>query len=131
MLATRADLYYTVVLTILPVMSLIILSIGMGLILSAVAVRFRDLVHLYSVFVTVLMYLTPVIYPISSLPGWVQTLVNCNPLTSILTMFRGFMLYGAAPDIFTTCMTIFPSIIILLLGVWIFYKNQDDFILYV
>ena len=87
--------------------------------------------HLYSVFVTVLMYLTPVIYPISSLPGWVQTLVNCNPLTSILTMFRGFMLYGAAPDIFTTCMTIFPSIIILLLGVWIFYKNQDDFILYV
>lgn len=131
MLATRADLYYTVVLTILPVMSLIILSIGMGLILSAVAVRFRDLVHLYSVFVTVLMYLTPVIYPISSLPGWVQTLVNCNPLTSILTMFRGFMLYGAAPNIFTTCMTIFPSIIILLLGVWIFYKNQDDFILYV
>ena len=131
MLATRADLYYTVVLTILPVMSLIILSIGMGLVLSAVAVRFRDLVHLYSVFVTVLMYLTPVIYPISSLPGWVQTLVNCNPLTSILTMFRGFMLYGAAPNIFTTCMTIFPSIIILMLGVWIFYKNQDDFILYV
>ena len=40
MLATRADLYYTVVLTILPVMSFIFLSLGMGLILSAVAVRF-------------------------------------------------------------------------------------------
>lgn len=131
MLVTRADLHYTVVLSIIPVAFLIVLSIGVGLMLSAFAVKFRDVVHLYSVFTTVLLYLTPVIYPIQSLPGWVANIVRINPITSILTMFRGFMLYGSAPDLFTVCMTVFPSIGFLLLGAWFFYKNQDDFILYV
>ena len=99
--------------------------------LSAFAVKFRDVVHLYSVFTTVLLYLTPVIYPLASLPGWVRTVVRINPLTSILTMFRDFMLYGTAPDLFTTCMTILPSIAFLALGIRVFYKNQDDFIMYV
>ena len=91
MLAMRTELYYTVILSLLPVLSLIVLSIGVGLILAALAVKFRDIVHLYSVFITAFMYLTPVIYPISSLPHWVAGIVKANPITSILTMFRGFM----------------------------------------
>lgn len=131
MLVTRATLHYTVILTFIPVVFLIIFSIGVGLMLSAFAVKFRDVVHLYSVFTTVLLYLTPVIYPLASLPGWVRTVVRINPLTSILTMFRDFMLYGTASDLFTTCMTILPSIAFLALGIRVFYKNQDDFIMYV
>ena len=131
MLVTRATLHYTVILTFIPVVFLIIFSIGVGLMLSAFAVKFRDAVHLYSVFTTVLLYLTPVIYPLASLPGWVRTVVRINPLTSILTMFRDFMLYGTAPVLFTTCMTILPSIAFLALGIRVFYKNQDDFIMYV
>ena len=131
MLAMRTELYYTVILSLLPVLSLIVLSIGVGLILAALAVKFRDIVHLYSVFITAFMYLTPVIYPISSLPHWVAGIVKANPITSILTMFRGFMLYGTMPDAFTVCMTVFPSIAFLLLGIRVFYKNQDDFILYI
>ena len=41
---------------------LVAFSMGIGLILSAIAVKFRDIMHLYSVFITALMYLTPVIY---------------------------------------------------------------------
>lgn len=130
-LVTRATLNYTVILSLIPVVFLIVLSVGVGLMLSAFAVKFRDVVHLYSVFTTVLMYLTPVIYPLESLPGWVRTVVRINPITSILTMFRDFMLYGTAPDVFTTCMTVFPSIGFLVLGAFVFYKNQDDFIMYV
>lgn len=131
MFVTRADLHYTVALAIVPILALVMFSVGVGLMLAAFAVKFRDIVHLYSVFTTVLMYLTPVIYPIESLPGWVATLVRINPITSILTMFRGFMLDGAMPDIFTCCMTFIPSILIFLLGAVVFYKKQDDFILYV
>ena len=131
MLVTRATLHYTDILTFIPVVFLIIFSIGVGLMLSAFAVKFRDVVHLYSVFTTVLLYLTPVIYPLASLPGWVRNIVRINPLTSILTMFRNFMLYGTAPDLFTPCMTILPSIAFLALGIRVFYKNQDDFIMYV
>lgn len=131
MIVMRAELNYTVLLAVVPVIFLIILSIGIGLMLAAFAVKFRDILHLYSVFTTVLMYLTPVIYPLSSLPGWVSTVVKINPITSILTMFRNFMLYGTMPDMFTTLMTVLPSLAFFALGAWVFYKNQDDFILYV
>ena len=131
MLVMRTPLYYTMVLSIIPVFFLILLSVGVGLILATMAVKFRDIVHLYTVLTTVLMYLTPVIYPIECLPGWVSTIVKINPITSILTMFRDFMLYGCAPDVFTVCMTVLPSVGFLVLGAYVFYKNQDDFILYV
>ena len=70
MVATRAELHWTVILSLVPLALLMILSLGVGLILAALTVKFRDIMHLYSVFTTVLMYLTPVIYPMSILPEW-------------------------------------------------------------
>lgn len=131
MFVTRAPLHYTVVLAILPILFLVMLSVGIGLILATYAVKFRDIVHLYSVFTTILLYLTPVIYPVASLPGWVRNIVMINPITSILTMFRDFMIYGNMPDVFTICMTVIPSVFFLILGSYAFYKKQDDFILYI
>lgn len=131
MFVMRVELHYTVVLTVFPIVALVALSVGVGLMLASLAVKFRDIVHLYSVFTTVLMYLTPVIYPIESLPGWVANVVKANPITNILTMFRCFMINGTMPDIFTICMTFIPSVLFLALGCWVFYKKQDDFILYI
>lgn len=131
MICTRAELFYTAILSIIPLISLVVLCLGVGLILAAYAVKFRDIVHLYSVFITAFMYLTPVIYPIESLPVWVKRVVMVNPLTSILKMFRCFIMYGAMPDLFTTLMTFVPSIVFLVLGLRVFYKQQDRFILYV
>lgn len=131
MVCMRSELHYTVLLSILPVLALVAFTFGVGMILATIAVKFRDIVHLYSVLTTVIMYLTPVIYPMSSLPGWVRTIVRINPLTSILEMFRGFVIYGTMPDWFTTVMTVVPSIIVVLLGCRVFYKGQDNFILYV
>mgnify|MGYP001068954871 CR=1 FL=1 len=131
MFCTRAQLHYTVLLSVFPVLSLIMFTFGVGMILATIAVKFRDIVHLYSVLTTALMYLTPVIYPLSELPDWVRRVVLINPLTSILEMFRGFVIYGTMPDLLTTLMTVVPSIIVILLGCRVFYKNQDNFILYV
>ena len=131
MLVLRVDFHFTAFLSVIPLLSIVILSIGIGLILATVAVRFRDLVHLYSVFLTALMYLTPIIYPVEFLPNWVSTIVKINPLTSILTMLRCFMLNGTMPDTLTICMTLIPSLVFLLIGGLVFWKNQDDFILYI
>ena len=60
--------------------------------LSAVVVEFRDIMHFYSVFITALMYLTPVIYPMSILPQWMKYVVLANPITNYLIMFRDTML---------------------------------------
>lgn len=129
MIFTRSELYYTVFFSIIPLFLLFVFSLGVGLILAALAVKFRDVVHLYSVFITALMYLTPVIYPMSALPEWVQRIVNLNPLTGILTMFRGVTIYNSLPELQDLLISICIVVVTLVLGLYIFYKQQDEFIL--
>lgn len=129
MLALRVELHYTVFLSFVPVVLLVIFSLGIGLILSAITVKFRDVMHLYSVFVTVIMYLTPVIYPMSILPDWVKIIVKANPLTNYLTMFRDVMLNNMIFSAGDLLIGIVEAIVALVLGLYIFYKNQDTFIL--
>lgn len=129
MLFTRAELHYTMLLVFIPLAYLIIFSLGVGLILAALTVKFRDVMHLYSVFITGLMYLTPVIYPIEMLPGWVRMIVNLNPLTGILSIFREVMLYNTIPGIGQFLISFVIVIVTLLIGLVVFYKQQDEFIL--
>ena len=129
MLALRVDFHYTVFLCFVPVVLLIIFSLGIGLILSAITVKFRDVMHLYSVFVTVLMYLTPVIYPMSILPDWLAVIVNANPLTNYLTMFRDVMMNNKIFGAGDLLIGMAEAIVALILGLYVFYKNQDTFIL--
>lgn len=129
MLAMRVDLHYTVLLAPIPLFFIVVFSLGIGLFLSAVTVKFRDIMHLYSVFVTALMYLTPVIYPMSILPDWLRPIVTLNPITNILEMFRGVMLYNLAPDIKSIVIAVIESVIALAIGLYVFYKKQDEFIL--
>ena len=129
MLAMRVELHYTVLLVIIPLVFIVAFSLGVGLILSAIAVKFRDIMHLYSVFVTALMYLTPVIYPMSILPDWLKPIVMLNPVTNILQIFRGVMLYNAIPSFMSLTIAVIECLIMLALGLYIFYKNQDEFIL--
>lgn len=129
MLFTRAELHFTMFLAIIPLLYLFIFSLGIGLILAALTVKFRDVLHLYAVFLTALMYLTPVIYPMSMLPGWVHAIVSINPLTGILTMFRNVVIYNTLPTMAEWIGSGVTVLLALALGLFVFYKQQDDFIL--
>uniref|UniRef100_UPI002FD9224C ABC transporter permease n=1 Tax=Muricomes intestini TaxID=1796634 RepID=UPI002FD9224C len=129
MIFTRSELHWTIFLAIIPLAYLFVFSLGIGLILAALTVRFRDVIHLYSVFVTALMYLTPVIYSISMLPNWVQFIVKLNPLTGILTIFRNVVIYNTIPSLLSLLVSGATVIAALGIGIWVFYKQQDSFIL--
>lgn len=129
MIFTRSQLHLTMFLVFIPLLYLFIFSLGIGLILAALTVRFRDVLHLYSVFVTALMYLTPVIYSISMLPDWVRFIVNLNPLTGILTIFRNVVIYNTIPSIQSLLVSGAVVTVTLLIGLRVFYKQQDSFIL--
>lgn len=129
MLFTRTELHFAMFLVAIPLAYLIVFSLGVGLILAALTVKFRDIMHLYSVFLTALMYLTPIIYSIDMLPGWVRRIVNLNPLTGILNIFRDVMLYNTIPTAWEFLVSFVIVIITLILGLWVFYKQQDEFIL--
>jgi len=129
MIATRAELHWTLLLAVVPITLLVLLSLGIGLFLSAITVKFRDVMHLYSVLMTVLMYLSPVIYPMSILPEWLHGLVMLNPLTNIIIMFREVVLYNTVFSAESLILTVVETIIFMVIGIYVFRKKQDEFIL--
>lgn len=129
MFAMRVELHYTVLLVPIPLFFIVAFSLGVGLLLSAITVKFRDIMHLYSVFVTALMYLTPVIYPMSILPEWLKPIVLLNPVTNILQMFRNVMMYNTLPDLGSIVIAMVECGIMMVIGLYVFYKRQDSFIL--
>ncbi|HCS73008.1 MAG TPA: ABC transporter [Clostridiales bacterium] len=129
MMATRIELHWTAFLAFIPLFMVVGFSLGVGLILAALTVKFRDIMHLYSVFTTGLMYLTPIIYPMNILPERIKQVVMLNPLTNYLIMFRNLMLDNTLPSWSSILVGIAEMVIVLILGVYVFYKKQDEFIL--
>ena len=92
---------------------------------------FRDVGYLYNVFVTLWMYLTPIIYPITALPDWMQRIVKVNPLYHYVEYFRAVTIYGTIPSLQDNLICIAYSLIFLFLGVVLFQRQQKKFIFYV
>lgn len=130
-LVTRTPLHLTMLLSLLPLLFIAFFSLGVGLIMSALAVRFRDMIHLYSVFLTALMYLTPIFYPIENLPNMVRRVVEWNPLTVYVQIFRGLMIENQLPSVGLLAKGVAFCIISMTLGLYVFYKRHDRFILYI
>lgn len=129
-LVTKPVLYLTIILLPLFIIYLFVFTIGVSLIVSTLVVFFRDTYYLYGVFLTALNYLTPIFYPVNILPPWLQKLLFLNPLYNYITMFRNIVLYGKWPTLTEHMICIIFSVGVLLLGCYIFNKNQKDFILY-
>lgn len=128
-LAMRMELHVTLLLSIIPLAYLVIISLGVSMILASMAVKFRDIIHLYSVFTTALLYLTPVIYPLSILPEKIKILVMLNPLTNIVMMFRNVYMYNTLPSFSSLAIATVEAVILCATGVYVFWKKQDGFIL--
>lgn len=129
MLVTRAEFHYTMILAVIPLLLTVLFSGGVALILASYAVKFRDIMHLYGVFITALSYLTPIIYPLSMLPDFVRRIVMLNPLTNLVMMFRNLMLDGIMPGAKSFVIAGVECIVVIVLGLYVFYKKQDSFIL--
>lgn len=131
MLLTRVPLTPALLLFPVPLAFLLLFSMGIGMVLSALSVYFRDIVHLYGVVTLAWMYLTPIFYPVSALPPEVAVIVKANPMYYFITFFREIVLYGHIPEIGIWVWCAVSGVVSLLLGLMIFRKMQKNFILYV
>lgn len=119
-------------LSFIPMIYALIFAFGMGLVLAALTVFFRDVEHLYSVWVTIWMYLTPIIYPEELVASTsVATIMKINPMYYYVHMLRSFMMYGTLPSINEHIICITFSLASLIVGLGLFKKVQDKFILYI
>lgn len=124
---------WTALLAPLPILYCFVFSVGFALILSALTVYFRDIQHLYSVLLTVWMYLTPIIYPMSLIEGntLVETIIRLNPLYYYVDYFRDVMMYNTVPTLTQNLICIGIALGTLTLGALVFAKAQKKFILHI
>lgn len=131
MAATHLTLKWTMMFIWLPMLYVFIFSTGLGLILASANVFFRDTKHLYNVFLTLWMYLTPLFYPIESVSPETQRIIQYNPLYHFIAMFRGMMLDGVLPSLQENIICLSYGLAMVIIGLICFKKSQDKFILHI
>lgn len=110
---------------------LFLFTVGVGFILATISVFMRDMFYIYGVFITLLTYLTPIMYDISIIPAKFQVFMQLNPMYWFLDFARKIILFNECPSLLSfTCCLLF-GVGFLLLGTFVFKKNQDKFIYYV
>lgn len=118
------------ILSLYAFVCLALFCLGLGMLLSAAMVFFRDIQFLWGVLTTIWMYLTPIFYPVSALPETAQRIVMLNPLYYYVTFVRTCIIDGVSPEPTMYAQCLLYAIGALVVGAWVFKKNQDKFVLY-
>ena len=104
-----------------------LLGLGLGIIISSLTTKYRDLSFLVSFGVTLLMYATPVIYPLSSIPSRFKLIIELNPMTSIIETFRYAYLGSGNFDAGNLLYTAIFTAATLVIGALLFNRVEKTF----
>ena len=119
------------VLLLYPIVCLTIMNLGIGMILSALYVFFRDIEYLYDVFLTLLTYLSAIFYDVSMFAENVQRLFLLNPVYVYIKYFRVIVINGAIPSLQYHALCLIYPVIFLGIGCLVYHKWNQKFLYYV
>jgi len=130
MIVTNVQFTIYMIFASLPVIVLLIMTLGVGLILATATVFFRDIEHLYGVFTMLLMYGSAVFYPASIIPAKWQFLLTINPFYAVISCMRTVLLDGTLYNTGTLLFATVFAVASLIIGMGLFYKYQNKFLLH-
>jgi lipopolysaccharide transport system permease protein len=110
------------------IMLMALMGLGLGLIITALTTKYRDLAFLVTFGIQLLMYTTTVIYPLSSAPEKYKMLICLNPMTGIIEAFRYTFLGQGQISINTLGYSALFTMIVMVLGILIFNKTEKTFV---
>jgi lipopolysaccharide transport system permease protein len=123
--AIKPNLY--ILLTPYLILLMAMLGLGFGIIFTSLTTKYRDLTFLIAFGVQLLMYASPVIYPVSSVPEQYRPLILANPITPVLECFKyGFLGSGSVTWGQLGYSTLF-ALVTLFIGIVIFNKTERTF----
>lgn len=105
----------------------LLFSLGLGLLLSSFTYKYRDFQFLVSFGINLVMYITPVIYPLSSVPESLSTLVMINPITSIMEAFRFILLNQGVLSWGGLLYSSIASLLLFFTGMVVFNRTERNF----
>jgi lipopolysaccharide transport system permease protein len=104
-----------------------LLALGLGMIISALTTKYKDLIFLLAFGIQLAMYATPVIYPLSSIPEKYKPVLLANPMTPVIETFRyGFLGSGSFSWIYLGY-SFLITLVILIIGTVVFNKVEKSF----
>ena len=116
-------LAWTLPLVLIVGLCMTLMVAGLGLLCSILFIRFDDTRNIVSVLLMILMYLTPIFYPISVMNNTMQNIIKWNPLTSFLEIFRWAFSNNASPTLFNWVYMLISTVFFLWLGIYNFKKH--------
>lgn len=118
-------------LLLYPIGCLIVFNIGVGLILSALFIIFKDVQYLYDIFTLALMYFSAIFYNIEAYSLHAQYLFYMNPLYVYIRYFRKIVIDGNIPQLSFHLLCAFYALTVLIIGAFIYKKYNYKFLYYV
>ena len=104
-----------------------ILLLGISFIVSSITVYFRDLEHIIGVILMAAFYGTPIVYKLEQLPANLQVIMQLNPMTHLINAYRDIFYYRQMPNMKILLLLLGISIILTIVGYFIFKKLQKGF----
>ncbi len=114
-----------------PIVCEIIFNVGMGLILSALHIFFKDISYLYDVFCTLLMYMSAIFYYVDTYPVYMQNLLYLNPIYCYITYIRTVIISGTMPALWLHGLCLFYAVAVAAIGAHMYKKNNYKFLYYI
>ncbi len=105
-----------------------LLGMGTGLVISSVTTKYRDLNFLVSFGVSLWMYITPVVYPVSRIPGYLRPVMMINPVAPIVEIYRHAFLGCGSFELFYWLISLAVTVLVLFFGILVFNKVEKNFI---
>jgi ABC-2 type transport system permease protein len=125
MLVTQTAIHISILFLPVSIFLLACFSLGIGLILSTMAVYFPDVAEMYQIILLAWFYLTPIIYPKEILPSNLHWIFDINPMYYLVNVFRLPILDGRIPTLEELLPAIIGGFGALIIG-WIFFTSKSD-----
>lgn len=105
-----------------------VMGMGLGIIISSMTTKYRDLTVLVGFAVQLWMYATPVVYPLSQLgEGWMKTIIMINPVTMPIELYRYALLGVGSINWLYYVISIIFTFVVIIFGIMIFNKVERNF----
>ena len=132
LIATKTKLTWYALLFPIVLIQLYLFVLGLSLFLAQASVFFKDTQFIYNAVTTAWLYVTPIFYPLESLPDWlIWGIKHLNPMYFYVGQFRDLIYYGRMPGHAIMLAGWGAAFLALLFGTWTFMRSKDRFILYI
>lgn len=130
-IADGIGLHWNFLTLIYPICCLMAFNIGVGLILSALHVFFKDISYLYNILTTLLMYLSVIFYKLDVFDPAIQNLFYLNPVYNYIHYFRSVVIDGQIPNLWQHGLCLFYAVAAMAGGMGMYHKYNYKFLYYI